>query len=225
MPTPPLRGLALLAVAVLLAACGTPAQEERDADLAERDAQDAQIEQLRAQIADLEAEVERLRDQGPEPPGDEPDPDSPPQPAGPRTPEGLVEQLHAAFGPDPALGFEPAPTEWEPAAVPDGFGEGQAAFDSAGELMTALAAELAGSGLGDDAWEVTTRVLFDQAEGDPDADAATGAVLLWGFLDDSVAGSDHRFALQRGPDGWFAASAEERARCARGVSPEDNLCV
>lgn len=225
MPTQPLRprhpmaAVALVAVIVAgLAACGPAADE------AAPDARDEQIEQLEAEVAELEAEVERLRAQAPEDGAQDPAGDpGVDRPAPPRSPDGLVEQLRTLFPADPDLGFAPAATPWEPTEVPAGFGEGQAAFSTAGELVAALAAELAGGGLGSDVWEVTARVLFDQAEGDPDAQEATGAVLLWGFLDDSVAGSDHRFDLRRGPDGWFAASAEQRSQCARGVT--EGLCV
>lgn len=206
-----LAGAALLAVA----ACGPAEEADGDGALAERE---AEIERLQDQVAELEAEVERLRAEEPPPAeGGE-------QPASPRTPEGLVEQLHALFPPDPELGFEPGTTPWEETPVPDGFGEGQAAYDSAGALLTALAEDLAAQQLGGDVWEVTTRVLFDPPEAGLDAEAATGAILQWGFLDDAVAGSDHRVALRRGDDGWFVASAEQRSRCARGVS-DDGLCV
>lgn len=207
--------LAVLTAGVLVA-CGPATRDDPDTT-----ARDGEIAALESQVADLEAEVERLRA------AEAPAPEGPAErPASPRTEEGLVEQLHAFFRSDAErdMGFQPAPTPWEPATVPDGFGEGDAAFGSAGALMTALAAELAGDQLGGDAWEAATRVLFDNAEGDPDADEATGAVLLWGFLDDSVAGSDHRISLRRGADGWFADAAEQRSRCRRGVV-DGGLCV
>lgn len=215
---PRLRTLALVVLAAWgLAACGPAAEDEGDATLAARD---EQIQRLRGQVDELEAELDRLDG---EPPPTEEEPAD--RPAAARTGEGLVEQLHARVraAPDGQTASDPAPTPWEPAEVPAGFGAQEASFDTAGELVTALAAQLAGEQLGAEAWEVAARVLFDQAEGGPDAETATGAVLLWGFLDDAVAGTDHRVALQRGADGWFVASAEERSRCARGVS--GGLCV
>ena len=204
---------AVLVVLVLSAASCAPGDDEpgNEARVEERE---AELTQARERIRELEAE---LAEAGEEPAEGEPQPAGTPAP--PRTPEGLVEQLHTYFA-DEALpeGVQPGTTAWEAADIPPGFGEADGSGHATpGELVTALVGELAGVQLGSDAWEVTARVLAGE-DGE-----ATAAVLTWGLADDAIAGSDLRLYLARGDAGWYVESAEERFRCRRGVS--DGLCV
>jgi hypothetical protein len=220
----------LLALILVLAACGTQPESER-------------VAELEAALATLEGELERLRvEAGPVLTPDGPAPVSPtpvsptpttpetasPEPtagqdpaaASPFSEEGLVQQLHALARPvDPALGHAPAAAPFEPSDIPEGFAAGQSGYATPGELVVALAAELGADGLGQDAWEIAARVLHE----DPGADTALGAVLVWGFADDSVGGSTLLLSLARGDGGWHVTQAHQRAECRRGVT-EDGLC-
>lgn len=141
-----------------------------------------------------------------------------------------MDQLRTYFLPAEGMPEEWAPgaTPWEPMEVPAGFGraaagEGTAeAYPTPAALMTAWAAHAVGEEvpLGREVWEATVRVL----EEDPEDGRALGALLEWGYFDDSVVGRDTRLDLVRGADGWHVEAAEVRWRCLRGVTDE-GLCL
>lgn len=140
------------------------------------------------------------------------------------TAKGLIDQLRLHLR-DPEAeadmpeGWEPGMTAWVPFEVPD---EVQGAHDTPGEVMAGLARGVDAAMLGYDQWEVTIRVLLD----DDDPDLAYGALLGWGFLDDSVVGRDIRITLTRTDDGrWQPGGAEQRQHCRRGVSADQTLCI
>ena len=119
--------------------------------------------------------------------------------------------------------MEPGTTPWRASRhqIPDELARGDRAEGPAtpGAALTQLAAELnLADGIGVEAWEQTFRVLQD------DGEAAVGVILLWGFKDDSLAGSDLRVHLERGDQAWYVEELEERAHCRRGVT-DDGLCL
>ena len=236
------RAVALAAVLALgIAACGEP-DDDGDGELAARVAElEAELDDARDQVDDLEAENAELTasleaddaddvadDDAPDDASDDTTDDAPaddPAPtaeaAQPRTAEGLIDQLraHLQAGQDDLPDeWEPGATEWEAYDVPDAV---QGTYDTPGAVMAALAAETDASQLGQDQWETTIRVLYDE----DDEDLAYGAMLSWGFLDDSVAGRDVRITITRTADGWEPGGAEQRFQCLRGVTDDGELCV
>lgn len=186
-----------------LAACTSNRADDETAGLKER------IAEQDALIAEREATIEELRAA----------PETGPSPAAPFSAEGLTDQLHAHFLDDLPEGFEPGPTPWRDRQVPAGFGADGDRFDTPGAAMVALADAVGGAeGLGSESWEIAVRVLSPEA-----GDRARGAVLMWGFRDDSVAGTDVRVDLRRDGAGWYVRAAETRDHCWRGVT--DGLCV
>ena len=237
----PRHALATLSVLLLIAAaCGPddpdppadPADQERIADL-ETSLADAEerIRDLEVDNENLEAALEAAREDD-DPATDDPDadPDDGTAPAGTaidpaeqRSAEGLVDQLRARIlaVQDGSLPdeWEPGTTDWEPFDVPSAVA---GTYDTPGEVMTALATEIEAAGLGTDQWETTIRVLLDE----DDPDLAYGAVLGWGFLDDSVTGRDVRITLTQTEDGrWEPGGAEQRFHGLRGVTDDGELCV
>jgi hypothetical protein len=73
-----------------------------------------------------------------------------------------------------------------------------------------------GEGLGEEIWEVTTRLWLD-GQG-----RATGMIMRWGFKDDAVAGSDLRVNMRSVDDHWIVVKLDERFHCSRGVV--EDLC-
>ncbi|MFU8805127.1 MAG: hypothetical protein ACNA8W_15035 [Bradymonadaceae bacterium] len=117
--------------------------------------------------------------------------------------------------------FSPGTTDWRPSVrklpepmvspLPDGP-------TSPGALLNEVTRELGfGDGLGEEVWEMTTRVWQE------DEDSAVGMILQWGFKDDSVAGSDVRLTMRRSDQTWTIEELEERFHCRRGVS--EDLCL
>jgi len=53
-------------------------------------------------------------------------------------------------------------------------------------------------------------------------DTATGVILQWGLLDDSLPGVDNRFQLRRAGAEWVSDKLEARYHCRRGVA--QNRC-
>lgn len=222
-PTTRRRATAIvLALTLVLAACGP--DESADDETAELEARLAEVEQerdearadadeLTGEVDRLAAEVERLETEL----ADAPDETAEPAPL--RTPEGLMEQLRLRFGHgDVPEGFDPGSTGWAAFDLP---APAEDTYASPGEAAVAVVAELEAEGLGQDVWEVTTRVLLD-AE---DEDAADLAVLSWGWADDAVIGRDVRVPLTRTADGeWTTGDAEARHHCLRGVT-DDDQCV
>lgn len=107
--------------------------------------------------------------------------------------------------------------EWPPMSAPPDVPPQDEAFPSPEEFMTAVAdsyADAAGDGgQQEGAPQFEVRLLCA-----PTGDETQGAVLEWGFLDDSVAGADLRLTLVKGADGWQVGEAERRSHCRRGQS-------
>lgn len=109
----------------------------------------------------------------------------------------------------------PGTTGWRRADLPDGMGG--PAMDSPGEVLAALRAESrVDSQLGTDVLEITSRMAVE-------GDQATGVLLLWWLMDDSVIGRDMKLTMEREGQGWMPVSLEERFHCLRGVDGE--LCL
>ncbi len=240
----PRHALATLSVLLLIAAgCGPdepepqadPADQERIAELEASLAEaEERIRDLEVDNENLQAALEAAQDADEDGTPDEDDPDADPNgdtepadtaidPAQQRTAEGLIDQLRARIlqaedreVPDE---WEPGSTMWQLFEVPSAVA---GTYDTPGEVMTALATEIEAAALGTEQWETTIRVLLDE----DDPDLAYGAVLSWGFLDDSVAGRDVRITLTRTSDGrWEPGGAEQRFHCRRGVSDDGEVCV
>ncbi len=118
--------------------------------------------------------------------------------------------------------FEPGTTLWAetdheiPARLTE---EGDERTSTPGALLSELTEALRlTDALGQDVWEQTTRVFYE------DDDHVTGMIMQWGIKDDSMAGTDFRVRMGRDDDGWFVAEVEQRFHCARGVT-EDQLCL
>lgn len=232
--------LLLVLLLALAAACGPDGEEAADAQAQERIAQvEDELERSRDQVETLEQENQALEDElaaledaDPEGDPDGADPaEEPPASTGPfedvadiRTAEGLIDQLRVHLR-DPELeaempeGWEPGMTDWTPFEAPDRVA---GTYDTPGEVMAALAAEVDAALLGQDQWETTIRVLLDE----DDTDLAYGAVLGWGFKDDSVVGRDIRMTLTRTDDDrWEPGGAEQRQHCMRGVTDDGTACI
>jgi hypothetical protein len=111
-----------------------------------------------------------------------------------------------------ATGFAPASTLWMASeiAVPETL-----SASTPGALLAMItAAQGWTDSLGDAVWEQTTRVWTT------DDDSSTGIVLLWGFMDDAVAGRDVRLTMRRRDGMWRVERIEERHHCRRGVTRE-----
>ncbi|RNL87628.1 hypothetical protein [Halostreptopolyspora alba] len=111
--------------------------------------------------------------------------------------------------------------EWPPAGAPPDLPPEEEAFPSPEEFMAAVADSYAGAAEneqreGDQRFEV--RLLCA-----PTGEETQGAVLEWGFLDDSVAGADVRLTLVQEAEGWQVAETERRSHCRRGQSGE--MCL
>ncbi len=190
-----------LVLALALVACGGSEDLASDG---------ARVGELEAEIAELEEAL-----------GEAPVQPAPPAP--PRTAEGLVEQLHMRHADEVAddapAEWEPGAGEWESAEIPEGYTETTAdGHTTPGGLLTAFVSDFEADLLGTEVWEITSRVLPADAD-----DEATGALLLWGLADDSLAGIDFRFSLRQSPEGWYVEDAESRPHCRRGVTG-DGLC-
>ena len=139
----------------------------------------------------------------------------------PFSPDGLTEQPRAAAPRAMPEHFEPGPTDWRKAPIPEGFGRNQAReYASAGELAAAVAESVAGPMLGIDLFEVTTRALVAD-----DGRTAQAAVLMWGLKDDAGEGEDLRLDVRHDERGWYVAAAERRSWCRRGVTDDGDLCL
>lgn len=144
-------------------------------------------------------------------------------PPSPWTREGLADPLRRYL--EPAAGppeWQPGATPWEEVPVARHLQADAPGHDSPAELLLAHTAQGEGRamGLGQDAWEVTLRVL--PHDGDPTV--ATGVIQVWGYKDDSLEGRDLRLHLEEGEEGWFVTKKERRLHCRRGVT-DDHLCV
>ena len=227
----------LLALLLIVAACGPDGEEAADAQAQERIAQlEDELERSRDRVETLEQENQELEDElaALEDADREDDPDAADEQPAPTAPfgdvadvwtaEGLIDQLRVHLR-DPELeaempeGWEPGTTDWTAFEAPDGVA---GTYDTPGEVMSALAGEVDVALLGQDQWETTIRVLLDE----DDPDLAYGAVLGWGFLDDSVIGRDIRMTLTRTDDDrWEPGGAEQRQHCMRGVTDDGTACI
>ena len=223
----------LLVLLLALTACGDPEpDDEADPQAQERvEELETELEQLQDRVAELEQENQQLeeelaaREDDPDTADEQPPPTDPfDDVADAWTAEGLIDQLRLHLA-DPEAeaempeGWEPGMTDWAPFEVPAGV---EGTYDTPGEVMAALAAEVDVALLGQDQWETTIRVLMDE----DDPDLAYGAVLGWGFLDDSVVGRDIRMTLTRTVDErWEPGGAEQRQHCMRGVTDDGTACT
>ena len=227
-PSASVRRLGAGAVALALALTGCGTGDEAADDLRARLAEaEQQRDDARARASELEEENERLEAEvsalAQEVEGEPDEPDEPDEPAEPHalsTPEALTEQLRLHFGHgDLPEDFEPGTTGWSAFDLP--AEAQQETYDTPGDAASAALTELEGTGLGQEAWEATVRVLLDPE----DQDRADAAVLSWGWADDAVIGRDVRISLIRTDEGeWRMEDAEARHHCLRGVS-DDDLCV
>jgi hypothetical protein len=239
----------LFALLLVLAACGDDdpdgepdtAPQERVEELEqENEALEGELGQLRDRLDAVEQENEELEDElatvrealpDVEPSDDQHEANADEaapiewssEVADAWTAEGLIDQLHLHLT-DPQAeaampeGWDPGMTAWVPFEVPD---EVRGVYDTPGDVMAELAAVVDAPLLGYDQWEVTFRVLLDEDE----PDLAYGALLGWGFLDDSVVGRDIRVTLTRTDDEqWEPGGAERRQHCMRGVSGDRTGC-
>lgn len=175
---------------------------------------DERIERLETELAEVRERVDELDRRT----GTPAEPDT--EAARPRTPEGLIDQLRVHVRDLDALpdGFEPGVTDWTEFELP---AEVDGVHDTPGEVVAAFVAGTDAPELGTEVWETTMRVLLDE----DDPDLAHGAVLSWGFLDDSIEGRDVRITLTRTDDDrWEPGAAEERFHCMRGVT-DDGFCL
>lgn len=111
-------------------------------------------------------------------------------------------------------GFLPRSTAWQPTDLdPLNLSSG-----TPGELLAAFTLHLINERLCLECLDVTVRTLKIRP------DQALGAILVWGFEDDSVLGADFRvtMALVEAED-WRVTRVEQRFHCARGGSEE--LCL
>lgn len=117
-------------------------------------------------------------------------------------------------------GFEPHTSRWR---VSSGvtYGTPPAEWSEIAahpvDLLTRFAAHHVEQGLGTDVWEIVTRLHLGE-------DFAIGAVLVWGYQDDAIAGIDYLLTMRPTDHGWRIAELHERYHCRRGVSEED-LCL
>ena len=128
-----------------------------------------------------------------------------------------MERLVRATPPEP--GYAPGTTPWRSSERMAATGPDSLAAGTPGSALSKLATSLGlPAALGDAAWEQTTRVwLLGE-------DEAVGVVLLWGFLDDAVAGQDLRVQLRLTGGSWKVEAIEVRFHCRRRVT-EDGLCA
>jgi hypothetical protein len=124
----------------------------------------------------------------------------------------LQSQMRALQARTPAgSGMHPATTDW-------GTASGDLPAERAGTPGALIAAAVVSHGwndaLGDAAWEQTTRVFVQND------DHALGVVLLWGFLDDAVAGHDFRLSMTRTGGMWRVDRLEQRYHCRRTITAD-----
>lgn len=101
---------------------------------------------------------------------------------------------------------------WEP---PPGMGEADTTHDSMASLLLDLRGLLDTPGT-----EVRVGLI-----GEPTDDAARAYVQVTVVGDDSVAGNEITFELQRSERGWYMTDAQVRAHCRRAVDLDTGLCV
>jgi len=119
------------------------------------------------------------------------------------------------------FGFTPGTTRWRASAlaIPVQFTRPRSTWRSPGALVAGLVSALnLGEPLGQDAWEITTRVFM------PEADQASAIIMVWGLKDDSVAGRDFLLVLRQHQGNWYVVEVQERFHCSRGVTADD-ICL
>jgi hypothetical protein len=173
---------------------------ELRAELAEANADRAQL------VTTLQAQEQRVLEAAA--------PDSPVPPV--RSAEGLIHQPRLAELAARAkeFGFTPGSTSWHQSAlaIPEQFTQLHSTWRSPGALVAGLLNDVNfGESLGQDAWELTVRVFM------PEADQASAIIMLWGLLDDSIAGRDYMLVLRQHQGNWYVAEVQERFHCARNV--------
>lgn len=118
------------------------------------------------------------------------------------------------------FGWSPGTTEWRPASRPvpgyltEAHVREHGGPGSPGELMALLSLE---TGVFQELHIEGRQEVTIRATQTAD-DAATGVLLYFGALDDSVAGSDLRATLRSVNGSWYVEQLEERFHCARRVA-------
>ncbi len=93
-------------------------------------------------------------------------------------------------------------------------------WETPGLLMLAWMTEAETSyWLGQEVWEINTRIEMS------DENSAKGYILSYGVFDDAIAGSDIKITMKKENGFWYIEDVEERSRCSRGVSEDNELCV
>lgn len=113
-------------------------------------------------------------------------------------------------------GFQPGTTAWRPVrTIPPQLD--RKVFPNPRAALAAFVTDHIEAQLDTEVWEVVTRLHMTDT-------AAIGAVLLWGYRDDALAGIDYRLTFSQHNDAWHLSKLEERYHCRRGVSTGD-LCL
>ncbi|MFO8060805.1 MAG: hypothetical protein R6U70_09165 [Bacillota bacterium] len=181
----------------------------------ERDGYEEEIAGLRDENLELRERLEVLENDG--------DGDEPIEMPRPWSREGLehhpqVEQMKAQ---GQEAGYSPGTTSWMPLEleIPPKMSQVESStYTEPGSLVRDLTGMLGyEESLGQDLWQVTTRVLIDD-------DEATAVIMLWGFMDDSVAGTDLLVQMEREEDRWAVVSLQQRHHCRRAVTEDGRMC-
>lgn len=115
-----------------------------------------------------------------------------------------------------SYGFRPGTTPWRTSTGMPTPTPGDP-FVSPAAILSDFVTKQVTAGLGTDLWEVVSRLQYAN-------DKTTGAVLVWGFQDDALAGMDYRLTMVSHDHGWHLVAVDERFHCRRGVS-ERGLCL
>ena len=188
-----------------------------------------QIARLKDENLELREELEAIEDPGEDPdedPGE--DPDEEPDDEVERARLWSLEDLeyhpqvdHMKVRGEEA-GYSPGSTLWTPAAVeiPTEMADSAGStYEDPGSLLMDFAETLGFEhDLGRNVWQLTSRAFID-------GDVAVGVIMLWGFKDDSVAGTDYRVHMERSEGRWFITDTEVRHHCWRGLSEDELMCL
>jgi len=197
--------LVVVALLIVASGCANNADEDRVAGLETRVEQlQEEKEQLQEENTELEQDITELEKRLA-------------TILEPREEDPLAWQPHMAFlelreTPFPS---PPGTTEWK---VLDEHPLLDLTGGSPAEVLVSFAQALAEQG--EFGMEVPAELIVRLRRND---DTATGVILRWGLLDDSVAGIDYRLELHRDGAQWMIHTLEVRYHCQRGIN--DNLCV
>jgi len=119
-------------------------------------------------------------------------------------------------------GWEQASTNWRKldGEFDETISSPNQSWQSPGMLMLAFMTDVEVSYfLGQDVWEINSRIEFT------DENNANGYILSYGWLDDSIAGSDIKLTMKKDNGFWYIEYAEEREQCYRGLDKTKGLCL